>query len=270
MFDTMLIKLTEASLSPNVIATLIGAIATLLAALIQLRVSWRREQVQLARPRKGQPEQRRLSRLLWLIVLILAAAVGGFAGVRFLTGGGLGDVEDRTELRQRIAQLGATAERIEKAGAVSSGSVIANAHAGSATMALVSTGSSPVVRESSATITVAPCRLRAGDAAAAAAGVCAEADALRVAVCAAIPANVKVPAVTAFLRADDSTASWTDSRALLGQELVLARFAEQVHERTDADGQRQMCLNFWSWHPDRTYTARLQVEAASHEAHAAR
>ena len=249
MLDALLAKLAEASLSPNVIATLIGATATLLAAFIQLRISWRRDQAQSRRPQeKAKP---RRAPLLWPIVLMLAAAVGGFSAAMYLIGRGFGDADEiRTELRQRVAQLNLTADRLEK-----------SAPAGAVTQAST-TEPAPGALESTATITVAPCRLRVIPAPGGPAQPCTEADALRVAVCAAVPAPASVLRVASFVRSEDSTAAWIDSRVPLGQDVGLARFADRTYEKAIAGGERQICLGFWSWHPDRTQTARLAVEYA--------
>lgn len=250
MIDALLAKLAEATLSPNVIATLIGATAALLAAFIQLRISWRREQAVSRKPQeKARP---RRAPLLWPIVLIVAAAVGGFAAAMFLIGRGLGDADEiRAELRQRVAQLSVTAERLEKA-----------APAGAAGPLATSMPLAAATLESAATITVAPCRLRLVQAPATPAQPCTESDALRVAVCAAVPVNANVLTVASFVRSEDSTAAWSDSRVPQGQDVGLAKFADRTHEKTSAGGERQVCLGFWSWHPDRTQTARLAIEYA--------
>lgn len=247
MLDTLLAKLAEATLSPNVIATLIGATAALLAAFIQLRASWRRDQ---ARSRKPQePAKPRRAPLLWMIVLTVAAAVGGFTAAMFLIGRGLGDADEiRVELRQRVAQLNATAERFERAAPASP-------------VSAASAAPVPMIAESLASITVAPCRLRVVETPAAAPQPCTETDALRVALCAAVPAHASVLKVTSFVRSEDSTAAWADSRVPQGQDIGLARFADRSHEKT-IGGERQVCLGFWSWHPDRSQTARLAVEYA--------
>jgi hypothetical protein len=251
MLDTLLARLAEATLSPNVIATLIGATAALLAAFIQLRISWRRDQ---ARPRKPQePARPRRAPLLWMIVLAGAAAVGGFAAAMFLIGRGLGDADEiRAELRQRVAQLTATAERFEKAAPASA--VPAPSAAAVATPA-----PAPATLESLAAITVAPCRLRVVEPPAAAAQPCSENDALRVALCATVPAHADALKVTTFVRSEDSVAAWADSRVPMGQDVGFAKFADQIYERTDG-GERRVCVGFWSWHPDRAQTARLAVE----------
>lgn len=186
MLDTLLAKLAEATLSPNVIATLIGATAALLAAFIQLRASWRRDQ---ARSRKPQePAKPRRAPLLWMIVLTVAAAVGGFTAAMFLIGRGLGDADEiRVELRQRVAQLNATAERFERAAPASP-------------VSEASAAPVPMIAESLASIAVAPCRLRVFEPPAAAPQPCTETDALRVALCAAVPAHASVLKVAKRLK----------------------------------------------------------------------
>ncbi|MGH8660170.1 MAG: hypothetical protein ACREUB_00225, partial [Burkholderiales bacterium] len=71
------------NLSDPLMAALIGAGATVLAALVQLRLSWRNE---LKERERGQPITRKTRRgpVILVFALMIAAAVGGFAFSEYL------------------------------------------------------------------------------------------------------------------------------------------------------------------------------------------
>jgi uncharacterized membrane protein SpoIIM required for sporulation len=66
------------NLSDPIVAALIAAGATVLATLVQLRISWRRE---MRERERGQPITKKSGAALVSVVflLMIAAAVGGFA-----------------------------------------------------------------------------------------------------------------------------------------------------------------------------------------------
>ncbi|MFN3566248.1 MAG: hypothetical protein ACK4V1_09750, partial [Burkholderiaceae bacterium] len=92
-------------LSPNVIGALIGAGATLVAALINLRIAWRREVLdRLQRSRSTARGRRGL--LVAITILVAAAAVGGYAGALYvMQRDRQHTTEMRAELQQQIAQI---------------------------------------------------------------------------------------------------------------------------------------------------------------------
>src|ERR1041385_5252191 len=65
-------------LSEPLMASMIGALATVAAALVQLRISWRKEMKERER---GQPITKKTRRgpVIVVFALLVAAAVGGFA-----------------------------------------------------------------------------------------------------------------------------------------------------------------------------------------------
>ena len=66
------------NLSDSIMAALIAAGATVLATLVQLRISWRKE---LRERERGQPITKKTRRgpVTIVFLLMIAAAVGGFA-----------------------------------------------------------------------------------------------------------------------------------------------------------------------------------------------
>jgi hypothetical protein len=71
------------NLSDPVLAAMIGASATMVTALIQLRLSWRKE---LKERERGQPISKKSRRgpVLFVFALMIASGVGGFAGSQYL------------------------------------------------------------------------------------------------------------------------------------------------------------------------------------------
>jgi hypothetical protein len=93
------------NLSDPVLAAMIGAGATMVTALIQLRLSWRKE---LRERERGQPISKKSRRgpVLFVFALMIASAVGGFAGSQYLTVWRNGDRDAlREEMRAKLAEI---------------------------------------------------------------------------------------------------------------------------------------------------------------------
>jgi hypothetical protein len=88
-----------------VLAALIGASATTITALIQLRLSWRKE---LRERERGQPISKKSRRgpVLLVVALMVGSAVGGFAGAQYLHEW-RNDGRDalRDEVRAKLAEI---------------------------------------------------------------------------------------------------------------------------------------------------------------------
>jgi hypothetical protein len=174
--------------------------------------------------------------------------VGGFAFSQYLVRQ-QSDLESATrhsELQTQLAQISATAARLERATQAD--------HASSARAADDRRGTEGVA----VTTTVGPCRARAvvgPDAAPA----CDEQEALRVTLCASVPSLAVVTAMALFARPEDSPHPWTESR-VPGQDFGRARFADKTFERAESDQTKQVCTDFSSWDGERGYSARLVVK----------
>jgi len=116
-------------LDDNVVAAAVAAAGTVIGALIQLRITWRKEVSERAR---GVPMTKKSRRgpVLAVGLLLSAAAVGGFAFSQYLM-----KQSDREaaalrdgELQAQLTQIRATAERLER--------VTLNDHSSSARTAL--------------------------------------------------------------------------------------------------------------------------------------
>src|SRR3984957_15916931 len=95
-------------------AAAVAAVGTVIGALAQLRVAWRKEVSDRAR---GVPATKKSRRgpVVAVCLLLIAAAVGGFAFSQYLVK--QSDLESaalRVQLRTQLAQISATAERLER------------------------------------------------------------------------------------------------------------------------------------------------------------
>ena len=92
-----------------------------------------------------------------------------------------------------------------------------------------------------------------------AARACSEADAVPVALCAAIPAGATVTDVALFSRPVGADTPWDASRFLPGQEAGQARFADKYSEETPEGGTREVCQTFTQWSAEHARVVRVVV-----------
>jgi hypothetical protein len=90
---------------------------------------------------------------------------------------------------------------------------------------------------------------------------CAESDAAPITLCATVPIAAKLTEVELYVRAPDATTPWDNSRAMPGQEVEQARFAEKPTEVADGATTRQVCEGFQQW-AERPRVARMVVHYA--------
>jgi hypothetical protein len=230
----------------KVSATAVAALGTVIGALAQLRMAWRKEQSERAR---GVPATKKSRRgpVLAVFLLLIAATVSGFALSQYL----LVRQSDREsaalrgDLQAQVARISATAERLER--------VTMSDHA-------------PIVRadedhreaeQVSVTTTVGPCR--AVPAADGVAPVCSEKEALRVTLCGSVPSAALVTATVLYARPENSPQSWAESRVAPGEEVGRARFADKTFERSESQQTKQVCTGFSAWDAEQAFSARLVV-----------
>jgi len=233
--------------SESLIAAAIGALATVITALIQLRISWRKE---LRERERGQPITKKSRRgpVVVVFALMIAAAVGGFAlSQYFVSLQTTSRDELRADLKAMRAELSATAARVEQSRTSERKEIESEVQRADASR-LGDEGAT-------ASVLVGPCRPEYGGKA-----ECTEQSAMRVTVCASVPASATVKEVQLYIRADDKQ-PWADARVQAGQEAGQARFAEKFSERPE-EGAKQVCQAFANWSPERTRVARIVVKYA--------
>lgn len=256
-------------MSETVLAALIAAGATMLTTLLQLKISLSRD-TGAARAQTGSSRRKNKMPVLLLVVMLTAAAVGGFALSQwFADRERIQQTELRQELQARITEISRTAGELKQ--------TRLDTRAEVETDVLRRMGSRGVV----ALATVSPCRAAqipvvqtATTEPGAAPGVatapsqssetpaCSESEATHVTLCAPIPGNAVVSHVDLFVRSADGDASWQASRVAAGQEVEQTRFSEQVTEALADDGQKHVCHTFASWSTQRSRIARMVVRYA--------
>jgi hypothetical protein len=236
---------------PVIVAALIGASATVLAALVQLRLSWRKEMKERER---GQPITRKTRRgpVLFVFILMVAAAVGGFAFSQYL----LSLLEEdrdslRGELRTRLSEISATALRLEQARLAERRQVESETRQADA----LRQGEEGVA----AVVLVGPCKPENAPPAEAK-RECREQNAMRIAVCARLPAAATVKEVLLYTQFEDSKQPWAEARVQAGQDVGQARFVDKIFERPDGEAGKQVCQGFVQWNTEKSRLARILVK----------
>jgi hypothetical protein len=234
---------------PKVSATAIAALGTVIGALAQLRMAWRKEVSERAR---GVPATKKSRRgpVLAVVLLLVAATVAGFVLSQYLMAR-QSDRESaalRGDLQAQVARISATAERLERVGVSDHGSIV--------------DGERREAEEVSVTTTVGPCRAVPAAPAPAADGVapvCSEQEAVRVTLCSSVPSSAVVTATVLYARPENSSQPWIESRVAPGRDLGRARFADKTFERSESAQTKQVCTGFSAWDAEQAYSARLVV-----------
>jgi hypothetical protein len=242
------------SIPDSVLAAIIAGTATLSASFVQLRSALLRD---AANRSSSASRRRNRLQLIIFIAVIVAAGVCGFALSQWLTSGerAAQSVMQR-ELQARVAEISRTASQLEltrgsERAEIESGVLRRIGSDGVVVMATV-----PACRQPPLPAATVPSTT---EAAPVPAHPCTETEASPVTLCATIPANASVTEVALFSRADDSTAPWSASRYLPGQESGQARFAASYSEGTPDAGTRGVCQGFAHWSSDHPRIVRMVV-----------
>jgi hypothetical protein len=237
-------------LTPNVIAALVGAGTTLVAALINLRIAWRREV--LDRMNRRTPKARR-GLLLAILILVVAAGVGGYAGALYLMQTDQQSTRAmRLELRQRIGEIKEATSRLEQT-RVGERVSIENEVRLHEERRRGGEGVATTAR-------IGPCRARTASTGADAEGLpCRENEVAAVGVCVSVPAAATVYEVTPYARAEGDGGAWGERRAALGATIGGVRFAAKPVERPDSESLKNVCVDVWSFDGQHAVDARLVV-----------
>jgi hypothetical protein len=237
------------SLSEPLTAALIGALATVAGALVQLRISWRREMKERER---GQPITKKTRRgpVIVVFALLVAAAVGGFALSQYFVSLREGDRDAlRADLQSKLSEINATAMRLEQART--------NERKQIETEIQRADASHLGEQGAAASVVVGPCsqivpgtRLE-----------CTEQSALKITICARVPASATVKEVQLYIGAEKPKQPWQDNRVQPGEEAGQSRFAEKFTERPDGDA-KQVCQGFANWSGEKSRVARILVKYA--------
>jgi hypothetical protein len=234
-------------LSEPLLAAMIGATATVVTALVQLRLSWRKE---LRERERAQPITKKSRRgpVIAVLALMIAAAVGGFALSQYFVSLREGDRDAlRSDLQSKLTEINATALRLEQARLNERRQIETEVQR---------TDASRLGEEgAAASVVVGPCRPDAKQ-------ECTEQSAPRITVCARVPAAATVREVQLYVRAEDSKQPWAEARVQPGQEAGQARFSDKFSERPEDDAAKQVCQGFANWSHEKSRLARIVVKYA--------
>lgn len=232
-------------LSDNIITALIGAGATVTAALFQLFSVFSAKGKQDAKPRRGLT----LRSVVAVFALMVASAAAGFFYSELLKQRNSEDIAAmRQELRELKELTASSVRKVEEPERpvevvrVSASENAAPAGAGGQVESIVY---------------VPACR-RMGDLAVMG-GACTEADAQRVALCASIPSYARNYRIELFTQRDALQHPWQQHRVALESDLGGARFTGRSFEYAQGDEMKAVCTTFLQWSSDHPHIARIVV-----------
>jgi hypothetical protein len=208
-------------LSETILAAMIGAAATMLTALSQLMLSMRAKAKAESRPKRNA-----LRSLLWMIALLLASGVGGFAYSELRAERTREDTRElRKELTGDLASL-ASATIVDQA----TESVVHVPACKAKTLAL---GNDP--------------------------SGCEESDAPPVELCVDVPASSIVAAIELYARSDDNFADWAENGVTLNEDFGGGRFVPSTFAYPAAAEVRAVCTRLVHWSSEHGHVARMVV-----------
>jgi hypothetical protein len=215
------------------IASIIGASATITAAMIQLRIAWRKE-LKARESRAPITRKNRRGPVTAVIVLAVASAVGGFAlSQYFVTKGNAATQAMENELRVRLELLSDVARRLERASLAQGGAAGASSE-----------------RSASATVSLPSCTVKTD-----AARACSRDDAVAVVVCAELPAGTVPAGVQRFVRERGDTRPWSEAQMAPGQHPVDGEFVGAPAPGAEAN---TVCQEYRHWSSEER-VVRLRV-----------
>lgn len=218
------------------LASLIGATATITAALLQLRIAWRKE-MKARENRAPITKKARRGPVTTVFVLMAASAVGGFALAQYLaTGGWMVPATAETDIGEKLEQLRITVERLEK--------VALQAKEASVEPVRVAPSLNSDVEETAATVVFPSCVVSVDGTEDRA---CEEREAARVVLCAEVPSGATVTRIERFALDEADPRPWTDARTELDQPLVNGRFVGDSAERPGNDRHKLICQEIHHW-----------------------
>lgn len=238
------------NMSPTVvglITSLIGAAATVIVALIQMRIAWSKE---LKARAENRPVTKKAKRgpVLAVFVLSLASAVGGFALSQYLATDEIRGVETlKSELSSRIDQLNLSTQRLENVRLFGKDDLLRQVrleealhHGMDGEAAFIGVGKCVAAAEAEAKS-------------------CNEQHALNLQLCAEVPATATVSSINLYARTDDESRSWNESQVVAGYDFGSGRYSEKSMERSLSDSLKQVCHGLSYWNSETGLQARMVV-----------
>lgn len=229
------------------LASLIGAAATMTASFMNLRLAWKKE-VLAARTNQKAAKKSGRGPLIPLLTLLIASAVGGFALSYYLGNKGRANIAAlEAELRTKIEQLNVSAQRLEK--------VSLNGTDAIAQQVRDEERRKRGMEGVGATVVLEKCVTTSADGQTA----CDESTAHPVRLCTEIPADASVTAVDLYARPEGDARPWTESRVAAGNDFGGGRFASQPTERLISGSAKQVCQELRHWNSGQAINGRMVV-----------
>jgi hypothetical protein len=234
-------------LSETILAAMIGAIATVSAALFQIFSSIKGSNKVEVKPRKGST----MRSVLAVLSLMVASAVGGFLYSELLK---QRDGEELRAMRMELRELKdlATAARAPAPAPV----VLSESAAAMPASATTLPASLTTENRRAESVAYVPACRRTGSEPASA---CSETEAQRIALCGSIPAYARIEAIDLFAQPDAVQNPWEEHRATLEQDLGGARFTGKSFEYAQSAELKAVCVNFMQWSSEHSHIARIVV-----------
>jgi hypothetical protein len=233
-------------LSETIVAAMIGAAATIMAATVQFLMAIRGKSKAETRPKRSATRS-----LVTLGVIVLASAVGGFAYSELRAERVREDTRQlREALSTQLQELATSTARLEHLRTEQTSAAAAEP------VALINTPTSEAI------LRLHPCRaepVSVGFETPA----CDEATAERVSLCAAVPVQAKVSGVELFAKTDEDLQPWEQSRAEFNHDIDGTRFADAPYDQMQGADHRSVCVNLAHWNSAHGHVARLVVHYAS-------
>ena len=232
-------------LSETILAAMIGAIATVSAALFQLYMALRAKSKVEVRPKKGSA----MRPVLAVLALMVASAAGGFLYSEFIK---QRSGEDMRAMRQELKDLTAL---IAQGRHNAADATVQTQSFDAPGVVPISVQAGEGVEDSVESIVYVPACRRADVAA-----PCGEAEAQRIALCGTIPSYARVDGIELFAQPDAVQHAWDGHRAQLEQDLGGARFTGKSFEYAQANELKAVCVNFMHWSSEHPHIARIVVQ----------
>ncbi len=236
-------------LSETIIAAMIGALATVTAALFQLFSALRHARGSSkvdVRPRKGSATRS----VLAVLALMVASGAGGFLYSELIKQRSDEDMRAmRSELKELRALIAAEREMARHEAAAIDEPVPATPHPVSLPVAVEGVADSV-----ESVVYVPACRADGPT------PICDERDAQRIALCGTIPAYARVEAIELFAQPDAMQHPWERHRVSFEQDLGGARFTGNTFEYAQGTDSKAVCVNFMQWSSEHPHIARVVVQ----------
>ncbi|HJS21802.1 MAG TPA: hypothetical protein VJ764_04030 [Steroidobacteraceae bacterium] len=232
-------------LSETILAAMIGAGATMLTALSQLMLSLRAKAKAESRPKRNA-----MRSLMWMVALLVASAVGGFAYSELRAERTREDTRElRQELTDQLQALVASTAKLELLGGEDSSDLASLTSAAAIEQATESVVHVPACQ---------PKTLALGNDATG----CEEADARPVELCVDVPAGAHVAAIELYARSDATFADWADNGVTLNEDFGGGRFAPSTFAYPSVAEVRAVCTKLVHWSSAHGHVARMVVRYA--------